>query len=98
MDSELRQLVEDLRAAVAQALADSTEVDSVMRRVRNEGWSLYLVVDRKHKDDDGDRSFEVETETPRNVEVVFKIDGSDLSFLRSIGIDPTRKMRNRRPE
>lgn len=26
----------------------------------------------------------------------FRIDGEDLSFLRSIGIDPTRRMRRRR--
>jgi hypothetical protein len=27
---------------------------------------------------------------------VFRIDGNDLLFLRSIGIDPTRKSRTRR--
>ena len=27
---------------------------------------------------------------------LFKIDGEDLTFLRSIGIDPTRSLRKRR--
>jgi hypothetical protein len=29
-------------------------------------------------------------------EAAFRIDGRDLSFLRSIGIDPTRRIRSRR--
>ena len=31
-----------------------------------------------------------------STEPVFQIDGRDLSFLRSIGIDPTRRLRRRR--
>jgi|GEM_PF-935694 len=30
-------------------------------------------------------------------EPAFRIDGADLAFLRSIGIDPTRKVRSRKP-
>ncbi|MES1210726.1 MAG: hypothetical protein ABUL63_00200, partial [Acidobacteriota bacterium] len=30
-------------------------------------------------------------------EPTFQINGKDLSFLRSIGIDPTRRLRRRRP-
>ncbi|HEX2253640.1 MAG TPA: hypothetical protein VHQ65_10270 [Thermoanaerobaculia bacterium] len=30
-------------------------------------------------------------------EPVFRINGRDLAFLRSVGIDPTRTLRRRRP-
>ncbi len=38
------------------------------------------------------------TTAPRHSsgEPAFQIDGRDLSFLRSIGIDPTRRLRRRR--
>ena len=96
MEKRLRQLVHDLRCAVSQALAESEDVGKALRTIRKEGWSLYLVVDRKRSDNDL-QSYEVASRSPRSTdEVVFKIDGSDLSFLRSIGIDPTRKIRPRR--
>lgn len=96
MEDRLRQLVHDLRCAVSQALGESEDVGKALRTIRKEGWSLYLVVDRKRDEQDLE-SYEVSTEpTPTGREVAFKIDGSDLSFLRSIGIDPTRKIRSRR--
>lgn len=66
-----------------------------MREIHREGWSLYLVVDQRQ--DDG-RGAALELTGEREPPVpppVFKIDGNDLSFLRSIGIDPTRKLRRR---
>lgn len=63
-----------------------------MHRIREEGWSVYLVVDRK-REDETPEAFEL---TPRGADPVFRINGRDLSFLRSIGIDPTRRMRRRR--
>ena len=66
-----------------------------MDRIREEGWSVYLVVDRK-KDDEVPEAFELTTDRRRQSKALFRIDGNDLSFLRSIGIDPTRKARRRR--
>jgi hypothetical protein len=37
-----------------------------------------------------------EVASPRPGDPTFRIDGNDLLFLRSIGIDPTRKSRARR--
>lgn len=96
MDDKLRRLVQDLRCAVSQALADSVDVGRALRRIRHEGWSLYLVVDRQRQRGASD-SFEVGAEpVVAGEEAAFRIDGRDLSFLRSIGIDPTRRIRNRR--
>ncbi|MEZ5332916.1 MAG: hypothetical protein R2991_12905 [Thermoanaerobaculia bacterium] len=98
MDSRLRQLVHDLRCAVSHALGDSQDVGRVLQTIRQQGWSLYLVVDRKREGAPVE-TYEVESTqpaAPEAREVAFRIDGDDLSFLRSIGIDPTRKVRNRR--
>ncbi len=97
MDDKLRRLVEDLRGAVSQALVDSAEVDRALRGIREQGWSLYLVVDRKSEGEPLE-AYEIGTEAPAAAEASFKIDASDLSFLRSIGIDPTRRTRRKRAD
>lgn len=98
-------MLRDLRRALSDAISDSTEVSRTLRRIREEGYSLYLLVDCKRdplaemgEDDDAlperPRSHRRER---REREPVFQINGTDLHFLRSIGIDPTRRQRRRRP-
>jgi len=95
MNERMKQLVEELRGAVSQALGDSLEVDQALRSIRQEGWSLYLVVDRKRGEETLE-AYEIATDAPVKGEAVFRIDTTDLNFLRSIGIDPTRRTRRRR--
>lgn len=97
MDDRMKQLVEDLRGAVSHALTESPEVDEAMRRIRRQGWSLYLVVDRK-SEGEALAAYEIADEAPPLGEASFRIDSGDLSFLRSIGIDPTRRTRRRRAD
>lgn len=97
MNDEMKQLVKQLRGAVAQALTDSTEVDHALRAIREEGWSLYLVVDRK-REGEALAAYAIASEQPVFSEAAFRIDSTDLSFLRSIGIDPTRRARRRRAD
>ena len=93
----MKQLVEELREAVSQALAGSPAVDEAMQRIRQQGWSLYLVVDRK-SEGEALEAYEIADEEPALAEASFRIDSNDLSFLRSIGIDPTRRTRRRRAD
>ena len=67
-----------------------------LRKIRDEGYSLYLLVDCKR--DPGEIEPFTFATAPRltSGEPVFQIDVRDLSFLRSIGIDPTRRLRRRR--
>lgn len=98
MDARLKRLVDDLRSAVSHALGDSEDVGRVLQTIRQQGWSLYLVVDRKRQGEPIE-TYEVDSPEPPKPaprDVAFRIDGEDLSFLRSIGIDPTRKVRARR--
>lgn len=77
---------------------ESSEIQDSVERIRQEGWALYLVVDRK-REDETPEAFELtakRTEPEPEPEPVFRIDGRDLFFLNSIGIDPTRRIRRRR--
>ena len=95
LDAKLRRLLQDLRGAITEALAESSDVTRSMDRIKDEGWSVYLVIDQKRDD-----------ETPEGIELIgdgsgevipsFRINSNDLSFLKAIGIDPTRQVRRRR--
>lgn len=91
-------MLRDLRRALSDAISESSEVNRTLRKIREEGYSLYLLVDCKR--DANDQEPLALTEPPRlhsrSGEPVFQIDIRDLSFLRSIGIDPTRRLRRRR--
>ena len=99
LDNKLHQMLRDLRRALSEAISESTEVNRTLRKIREEGYSLYLLVDCKREANDPDEALTLTSPPPRlsSGEPVFQIDHRDLSFLRSIGIDPTRRLRRRRP-
>lgn len=96
LDERLQQMLSELRQALYEAISDSSDVHRTWQKLREEGYSLYLVVDCKREDDEGEerprRSRRRRPRTPR--EPTFQINGSDLSFLKSIGIDPIRRRRS----
>ena len=88
-----------------EAISDSSEINDSLRELQKAGYSLYLVVDckrgagkRRRSDASRSASAQSAADSPngRGADPVFRIDGNDLLFLRSIGIDPTRKSRARR--
>ena len=93
MNAKLHQLLSDLRRALYDAIAESDDVHRTWRSLREEGYALSLTVDCRREEDE---------EPPEAIPAAaasrpsFRINGDDLSFLRSIGIDPTRKVRRRR--
>ncbi|NHZ73856.1 MAG: hypothetical protein GWP16_05245 [Nitrospirae bacterium] len=95
MDAKLRRLLQDLKGAISKTLAESPDVERSMERIREEGWSVYLVVDRK-REDETPEGVELTADRGAAREVLFRIDRQDLEFLRSLGIDPTRRLRRRR--
>lgn len=88
-------MLRDLRRALSEAISESSEVNRTLRKIREEGYSLYFLVDCKRESLE-----ELSLAAPRfrssSGEPVFQIDIRDLNFLRSIGIDPTRRLRRRR--
>lgn len=98
LDTKLHLMLRDLRRALSEAISESSDVSRTLRRIREEGYSLYLLVDCKREslDDEGVPVAPSRRMARSQPDPVFQIDGRDLAFLKSIGIDPTRKMRKRR--
>ncbi|MCH9648508.1 MAG: hypothetical protein K0U98_09730 [Deltaproteobacteria bacterium] len=75
-------------------MADSSEVGDSLRDLQDAGCSLYLLVDCQR---DGSPREQLTLPTRRRTpEPTFQINGTDLTFFKSIGIDPTRRLRRRR--
>jgi len=104
LDDKLRQILRDLGRSLAEAITDSSDVTDALRKLHEEGYSLFILLDRREAA--GSEGFAEEAETAPSVvpaqslvrrgEPVFRIHGADLSFLRSIGIDPTRRVKGRK--
>lgn len=97
MDDRIKQLLQDLGSAINESISGSEDVNQHIQRIRDEGYDLYVVLDatiglnKQGEDDDDDT---VVAEPPK--EVQFRINVNDLAMLRSLGIDPTRKVRGAR--
>lgn len=87
-------LLKDLRAAIVRALSSSPEVRGLFDQVKEEGYALYFVVNKKTDQERLVQAFD--NDGNGEATPVFKIDGRDLSILRGLGIDPTRSTRRRR--
>lgn len=96
MDAKLHRLLLILRGALARTLSSSSEAHEAVQEMKREGWSLYLVVDQQAEDDGAGTALQLTAGCPPAESPPFKIDGRDLTFLRSIGIDPTRSLRRKR--
>lgn len=86
-------------------MSESTEVGEKLRLIRQEGYSVYLLLDCKKDGEDGCTLEPAIAPEPERApparqlsagKSTFRINGTDLSFLKSIGIDPTRRGRRRR--
>lgn len=97
MDEKIKQLLQDLGTAINESISGSEDVNQHIQRIRDEGYDLYVVLDatiglNKQESEDDDPAIPVAP--PK--EVQFRINVNDLSMLRSLGIDPTRKVRSTR--
>ncbi len=95
-DSKTHRLLSELRHSLARIFSTSRDVNRLLHRIREEGWSLYVVIDKSDRAGEAN-AFELAAE-PLNSEAdpPFRINSRDLTLLRSLGIDPTRKLRRRR--
>jgi hypothetical protein len=106
LDERTKSYLRELGAALNAAVSSSEKVHEILAKVRGEGYDAYLVLDatvalekRGRRSSaslpsirrGGLNAAKGETET-----AVFQINVKDLTFLRSVGIDPTRPIRARR--
>lgn len=107
MDDRIRQLLKELGDAINESISESPDVNDRIQKIRDEGYNLYVVLDATiglNRDDGTDEAAAGEQPAARSTaltktargDVQFRIDIGDLGFLRSIGIDPTRKVKSQR--
>lgn len=88
-----------LERALYEAFSDSSELHRTIWELQREGLQVRLTIACEPgapaaRDAARRRLAEAPAAASRQVE--FRIDGEDLRFLRSVGIDPTRPRRSRR--
>jgi hypothetical protein len=98
VDDKIKQLLRDLGTAINESISGSDDVSRHIQRIRDEGYDLYVVLDATiglNKQEEGDDA-PAEVVPQETKEVQFRINVNDLALLRTLGIDPTRKVRTAR--
>ncbi len=108
LNDHLRQMLKELGQAINESISGSDRVHESIQRIRDEGYNLYMVLDakvgvnkREPRGGGGRRRLVTSGKEPDETLVeeraAFRINVKDLRLLKSLGIDPTRKVRSRRP-
>ena len=106
LSDHLREMLKELGQAINESISGSGRVHESIQRIRDEGYNLYMVLDAKvgvnKREGRGRASRRVlAAGEPEEIErsserAAFRINLKDLRFLKSLGIDPTRKVRVRK--
>ena len=106
LNDHLRQMLKELGQAINESISGSGRVHDSIQRIRDEGYNLYMVLDAKvgvnrRAPRAGSRrrpgaAGNGKDDAPAGNQAAFRINIKDLRFLKSVGIDPTRKVRTRR--
>jgi len=101
MDAKLRAMLKELGDAINDSVSESDRVHDTIEKLREQGYRLFLNLDARigiERDDDfaEDDDSENAEAALASASAEFRIDFRDLRFLKSVGIDPTRKVRTRR--
>jgi hypothetical protein len=106
LSDHLREMLKELGQAINESISGSGRVHDSVQKIRDEGYNLYMVLDAKVGVNKRERSTrsrrsvasaEPEEATGPGERAAFRINLKDLRFLKSLGIDPTRKVRTRKP-
>ena len=102
LNDHLREMLKELGQAINESISGSGRVHESIQRIRDEGYTLYMVLDAKVGVDKREgrgsrgRSSRSASGTAATTErAEFRINVKDLRILKSLGIDPTRKVRAR---
>lgn len=110
MNDDLREMLKDLGQAINESISGSGRVHDSIQRIRDEGYNLYMVLDAKVGVNRREAKARESRSSRRRgacvepiVEKVatgveraaFLINIKDVRILKSLGIDPTRKVRLR---
>ena len=105
LNDHLRQMLKELGQAINESISGSDRVHDTIQKIRDEGYNLYMVLDAKvgvnrrtPRASSRRRAAAASSGNPETSpgQSAFRINIKDLRFLKSVGIDPTRKVRTRR--
>ena len=108
LNDHLRAMLKELGQAINESISGSGRVHESIQRIREEGYNLYMVLDAKvgvnrrearlTRVRRGSAKVEEAEDAPASEggRAAFRINLKDLRILKSLGIDPTRKVRNRK--
>ncbi len=97
MDERRRTFMRELERALLEAISESAEVHRTLHRMHREGYTMQLFVDcQPTAEEEPAAVLELPRSGARPSEPAFRINSDDLSLLRALGIDPTRKSRARK--
>lgn len=97
MDERIKELLKELGTAINASISTSEDVNRRIQSLRDEGYDLYVVLDATiglNRTDEEPHGTAEPAEDAKTVQ--FRINVNDLGFLRSVGIDPTRKVKTAR--
>ena len=111
LNDHLREMLKELGQAINESISGSGRVHESIQRIRDEGYNLYMVLDakvgvnkRESRSGSGRKRLRAASagekssgETLVGERAAFRINVKDLRILKALGIDPTRKVRTRRP-
>lgn len=109
MEPRIKKLLEELSELLRDVISESPDAVEKVDAIQDEGYALHLLLDCQpssesdaEENEDGSAA-EAEDDTESmpaagsdSRPVTFRINAADLRFLRSVGIDPTRRANKRR--
>jgi hypothetical protein len=98
LNDHLRQMLKELGQAINESISGSGRVHDSIQKIRDEGYNLYMVLDAKVgvKREGRGKKNAVRPDEPADEErAAFRMNLKDLHFLKSVGIDPTARVRRR---
>jgi hypothetical protein len=108
LSDHLREMLKELGQAINESISGSGRVHDSIQRIRDEGYNLYMVLDAKvgvnKREGRASKARRTvvsavdpdDAPAPPASRAAFRINLKDLRFLKSLGIDPTRKVRVRK--
>jgi uncharacterized protein (UPF0335 family) len=88
LDDNLKNLIEELGAAINEALSESDDINEAIKNVRKAGYDVFLVLEatigfNKRQKTDG---AEISQEEEPTEDLQLRVTAQDLKFLRSLKI------------
>lgn len=87
-DQHVQKIMKELGRAVVMAMSSSDDVSALVHQIRQKGLNLSLVLSCEEEEHPETELQLISRQASENA--TFRLEGKDVHFLKSLGIDPTR--------